>query len=143
MTYRYIEDEAISDIAFEALGKDLPEVFRSAGDAVMNVMIDNLEAVKPLETRQIELENEMLDLLLLDLLQNLIYYKDAEQLLLRVDELEISKSGETWRLRGLLKGERLDAARHHQRVDVKAVTLHNFTLGQVNGGWRAHVILDI
>ena len=40
-------------------------------------------------------------------------------------------------------GEPLDPARHSQRVDVKAVTLHHFALSQTPRGWEAHVILDI
>lgn len=143
MTYRFIEEEATADIAFEARGRDAGELFRSAGDAVMRVMIDNLEAIEPHETRVIEIENNDLDLLLLDLLQNLIYYKDAEQLLLRVTEVRLSRLVDGWHLRALAKGERLDPARHHQMVDVKAVTLHNLVVEQVGGGWRAHVVLDI
>lgn len=143
MTHRFIEEEATADIAFEATGKDLREVFRSAGDAVMNVMIDNLDAIRPRESRVIEADNEALDLLLLDMLQSLIYYKDAEQLLLRVRQIEIDKLNGIWHLRALGEGERLDRDRHHQRADVKAVTLHDFRLEQVDGGWLAHVILDI
>ena len=143
MPYRFIEEEATADIAFEAWGKDLGEVFRDAADATINVMIDNLDAIEPRESRSIELDNEMLDLLLFDLLQQLIYYKDAEQLLLRVTEAEIGNSGGKWQLRAVGKGERLHIERHHQRVDVKAVTLHHFWLKQADDGWRAHVILDI
>lgn len=143
MPYRYIEEEATADIAFEANGKDLSEVFRSAGDAVLNVMVANPESVRPLEARSIELNNEALDLLLLDFLQDLIFYKDAEQLLLRAHEIEIRKTGDKWQLSSTWEGERLDPARHHQLVDVKAVTLHDFRLEQVADGWRAHVILDI
>ncbi|MBI2852828.1 MAG: archease [Chloroflexi bacterium] len=143
MTYRFIEEEATADIAFEAQGRDINELFLSAGDAVMNVMIDNLDAIEPHETRVIESENDALDLLLLELLQNLIYYKDAEQLLLRVADAQVSRLGDGWHLRAIARGERLDPARHLQRVDVKAVTLHNFRVEQLNGDWRAHVVLDI
>ncbi len=143
MSHRFIEEEAVSDVAFEALGKDLPEVFKSAGDAVMNVMIENLDAIKPVESRVIEADNDELDLLLLDFLQNLVFYKDADRLLLRAGQIEVSQRDGTWHLRALGEGEHLDPDRHIQRADVKAVTLHNFRLEQVASGWRAHVILDI
>jgi len=58
-------------------------VFRAAGDAVMNAMIDNLDAIALQETRELQLDNEALDLLLFNFLQELIYYKDSELLLLR------------------------------------------------------------
>jgi SHS2 domain-containing protein len=143
MPYRYIEEEATADIAFEATGEDLSELFKSAGDAVLNVMVANLESVRLTEARSVELDNEALDLLLLDFLQDLIFYKDAEQLLLRANKVEIQKSGEIWHLSSIWQGEQIDPTRHHCLVDVKAVTLHDFRLEQVANGWRAHVILDI
>lgn len=143
MSHRFIEEESTADVAFEAYGKDLPQVFQSAADAVMNVMVDNLEAIRPRENRLIEAKSEELDLLLLDLLQGVIYYKDAEQLLLRVTKVEINKLGDSWHLRALGEGEHLNPGRHRLLVDVKAVTLHDFRLEKVDNGWRAHVILDI
>ena len=84
MPYEYLEEIGTADIAFEATGRDLAELFRDAADATMNVMIDNIEAIQPRETRQIELSNDKLDMLLFDLLQELIFLKDAERLLLRM-----------------------------------------------------------
>jgi len=46
-------------------------------------MIDNLDAIEPRETRQIELSNDNVEMLLFDFLQELIYFKDAKRLLLR------------------------------------------------------------
>ena len=91
-------------------------------------MIDNIEAIQPRETRQIELSNEKLDMLLFDLLQELIFLKDAERLLLRMRQLEIEEKDEKLFLHGIAEGEPLDAERHHQRADVKAVTLHDFSV---------------
>ena len=48
-----------------------------------------------------------------------------------------------WSLVGHARGERLDPARHQQRADVKAVTLHKFRLEQTTEGWEAQIILDI
>ena len=84
MPYKFLDEIATADIAFEATGRDLPELFSDAADATMNVMIDNLDAIEARETRQIELSNDKLDMLLFDFLQELIYFKDAERLLLRV-----------------------------------------------------------
>jgi SHS2 domain-containing protein len=109
----------------------------------MNVMIDNLEAVEPRETRHIELSNDEIDMLLFDFLQELIYFKDAERLLLRVRDLQIDEKDEKYILKTEATGERLDAARHRQRADVKAVTLHDFSVEKENGGWKAQVLLDI
>ena len=104
MPYRYLEEIGTADIAFEATGHDLPELFRDAADATTNVMIDNIEAIQPRETRQIELSNDKLDMLLFDLLQELIFLKDAERLLLRIRELQISKRDESYVLKATAAG---------------------------------------
>jgi SHS2 domain-containing protein len=143
MPYEYLEEIGTADIAFEATGRDLAELFSDAADATTNVMIDNIEAIQPRETRQIELSNEKLDLLLFDLLQELIFLKDAERLLLRMRQLEIEEKDEKLFLHGRAEGEPLDAERHRQRADVKAVTLHDFSVEQTESGWQARVLLDI
>jgi len=143
MPYKFLEEIGTADIAFEAVGRDLPELFRDAADATMNVMIDNLDAIEPRETRNIELSNDKIDMLLFDFLQELIYFKDAERLLLRTREVRIDERDQKCFLKAEAAGEPLDAARHHQRADVKAVTLHDFSVEKEDSGWKARVLLDI
>ena len=143
MPYEYLEDFGTADIAFQATGRDLPELFMAAADATMNVMIDNLDGIEPRETLQIELSNDNIDLLLFDLLQELIFLKDAERLLLRVREVQIIEKDENYFVKATAEGEPLDAERHHQRADVKAVTLHDFSVERTESGWKARVLLDI
>ena len=120
-----------------------PELFTSAADATMNVMIENLDTIEPRETRRIELRNDEIDMLLFDFLQELIYFKDAERLLLRVREMRIEERDGAYSLKATTAGEPLDAGRHQQRADVKAVTLHDFRVEKTEGGWKARVLLDI
>ena len=143
MPYEYLEEFGTADIAFEATGRDLAELFMAAADATMNVMIDNLDGIEPRETLQIELSNDNIDMLLFDLLQELIFLKDAERLLLRMREMQIAQRDENYFVKATAKGEPLDAERHHQRADVKAVTLHDFSVERTEGGWKARVLLDI
>jgi protein archease len=143
MPYKFLEEIGTADIAFEATGRNLSELFADAADATTNVMIDNLDAIEPRETRQIELSNDKIDMLLFDFLQELIYLKDAKRLLLRVRDAQIDKKEGKYFLKAEAAGETLDAARHHQRADVKAVTLHDFSVEKENGRWKATVLLDI
>jgi SHS2 domain-containing protein len=143
MPYHYLEEIGTADIAFEATGRDLPELFAAAADATMNVMIDNLDVIESRETRQIELSGDKIDMLLFDFLQELIYFKDAKRLLLRARETQIDQKGETYFLKAKVAGEQLDDTRHQQRADVKAVTLHGFCVEKQDGGWKAKVLLDI
>lgn len=143
MPYRFLEEEATADLAFEAWGRDLPEVFRDAADAVTHAMVEDLAAVEPRERRALALEDDALDLLLFAFLQRLVYYKDAELLLLRVPDVAVEEAGGRWHVRAQAVGEVLDPARHAQGVDVKAVTLHRFRLEPTADGWQAFVILDV
>jgi SHS2 domain-containing protein len=142
MPYEFLEDIATSDIAFRARGDSLEETFIAAADAVMNVMIEDLGSIRFKETRSIHLENDELDMLLFDLMQEIIYFKDAEILLLRIRQIQI-RTNSAYLLDAIASGEKLDPQRHLQRVDVKAVTLHRFNLLETEHGWEAEVILDI
>ncbi|HMF46793.1 MAG TPA: archease, partial [Candidatus Udaeobacter sp.] len=105
--------------------------------------IDNIEAIQPRETRPIELSNDKLDMLLFDFLQELIFLKDAERLLLRIRVVQIDERDEIYFVKATAEGETLDAERHHQHADVKAVTLHDFSVERTENGWKARVLLDI
>ena len=142
-SYEFLEDVALADIAFRARGADLSAVFVASADATMNAMIENLHAIEPRDERRFALENDALDLLLFDFLNEVIFYKDSEQLLLRLRAVRIEECPGRWTLEAEARGEKLDPVRHQQRVDVKAVTLHQFKLEQTPAGWEAMVILDI
>jgi SHS2 domain-containing protein len=143
MPYEFMDELTVADIAFRAWGHDVEETFIAAADAVMNAMVEDLEAIQPQDTRVLNVEHEALDLLLFNFLQELVYYKDAEQLLLRVQQLSIVDDRQPYTLQAMAVGERIEPNRHRMRVDVKAVTLHRFALTQTEAGWEATVILDI
>ena len=143
MPYEFVDELTVADLAFRAWGQDLEETFVAAADAVMNAMVEDLETIQPQDTRVLNVEHEALDLLLFNFLQELVYYKDAEQLLLRIRQLRITDDNQPYTLQATAVGERIDPERHLMRVDVKAVTLHRFALTQTESGWEATVILDI
>jgi SHS2 domain-containing protein len=143
MPYEFVDELTVADIAFRAWGRDLEETFVAGAEAVMNAMVEDLDAIQPRETRTFSVDHEALDLLLFNFLQELIYYKDAEQLLLRVRELRLTNDSQPYSLHATAVGEPIDPHRHRMRVDVKAVTLHRFSLTQSDRGWEAVVILDI
>jgi SHS2 domain-containing protein len=141
--YRYLPDIAIADVAFEATGKSLEELFTAAGEATVNTMVDDLSAVAREKRLTVELTHTEIDLLLFDFLQEFIFFKDARQLLLQTEDISISKHGAVYTLRATLSGETLDAKKHALKADVKAVTLHRFDLSETLDGYRATVVLDV
>jgi SHS2 domain-containing protein len=143
MPYRYIEDIAIADVAFEAWGDTREEMFVAAADATMNAMVSNLNSIAPIEHRMLQVSADEIDMLLFELLQELIFHKDAEPLLLRVTKAHIDEEHGQFQLTAEAYGEVPDPEKHDFIVDVKAVTLHRFKVEQSPRGWEAFVILDI
>lgn len=143
MGYRFLDNEATADVAFEAWGNDLREVFKAAADAVVAVMVENPEDISPDATKAIDIKDDDLDLLLYNFLEQMVFLKDAEHFLGIVEIADVARSGGQWHVSAQARGERLDPIRHHQGIDVKAVTLHSFRLEEEREGWRAHIVLDI
>ena len=141
MPYRYLEDIACADAAFEAEGRTLEELFRDSATAAFEVMADT-KTVKPVLTREIMLENEALDGLLIDWLSELVFLKDSESLLFSVFDVNIKKN-DVYVLKGAAKGEKIDREKHRIRSDVKAVTYHLLEVKKTGDKWVARVVLDI
>jgi SHS2 domain-containing protein len=81
--------------------------------------------------------------LLLQFLQELVYYKDAERLLLRVQEVGIRREGTGFVLRARAGGEPINPDTHALGADVKGVTLYRLQVVRTANGWDATVILDV
>ncbi len=141
--YRYLEGIATADVAFEAWGATKEETFLAAADATLNTMVEEIGTVSPRERRVLSLAAGSLDLLLFELLQELVYHKDADRLLLRVRDLRIEETGSGYRLHADAFGETIDPGRHPLLADVKAVTLHRLSVEKTPSGWRAVVVLDV
>jgi protein archease len=143
MPYRYLDDIAIADVAFEAWGGSLEEMFAAAADALLNVMLADPTLLGQDEEVSVELTEDDLELLLFAYLNELVFLKDARRLLLRAFTLTISRRGDQYILRANLRGERADHCGKLLLTDVKAVTLHLFRIEQEDETWKATVVLDI
>jgi SHS2 domain-containing protein len=144
MPFEYVEDAATSDVTFHAWAGSLDELFAAAAAAVTNVMVADLSTVRALTHRAVSVNAGALDLLLLRLLEELIFLKDSEGLLLLAEQVSVDTAARSQQCaRATLAGERIDRRRHELVADVKAVTLHGLRVEQVGGLWHAHVTLDV
>ena len=143
MPYHYLADVATADIAFLAQGPSLEVLFKSAAEATLHVMVDNLSAVHPRCHRNVVLAADDIELLLFNFLQEIIYFKDAEKLLLAPGPITIRSRSGGYGLEAELQGEAIDPQRHHLIVDIKAVTMHLFRVTRISQGWEALVVLDV
>lgn len=141
MPYRYLEELSSADAAFEATGRTLEGLFSDAATATFEVMVDT-KSVKPFLSREIMLENESLDGLLMDWLSELVFIKDSESVLFSRFNVSIRKN-DVYELKAVAKGEKINREKHSIRSDVKAVTYHMFEVVKKEDHWVARVVLDI
>ncbi len=141
--FKFLENSVTAELAFEAYGKDLNEVFTNAALATMETMV-HLTAVLPKISKPIKLQNKELKSLLIDFLNELIYYKDAEQIFLSKFDIDVKQKPDgVWLLSAKIHGEPMDRKRHLLRADVKAATYHMLELKKEKAGWTARVVLDV
>ena len=138
--FKFLEDIAIADAAFEAFGDTLEELFESCALATFEVMVDT-KNVKPEQKEKILIKDLNLDDLLFDFISELVYLKDARKIFFSKFDLKINKN-EEYSLKGEIWGERIDYKRQEIRRDVKAITYHMLEVKKIDSGWRAQVILD-
>jgi SHS2 domain-containing protein len=128
-----------SDVGFEAWGETLSDVFRQSVLALLSVIVPE-GTVDRSARRTVKLDASDHEQLLVRLLSEVLFCIDAEQFLpaqLVIEELRGTS------LRGILVGERVDAAKHSLKIDVKAVTYHQLSIMSKGGVTRARVFVDL
>ena len=143
MPFRFLDDLATADVAFCAWDKTCEGLFLSAAEATLSVLMKDVEALCFHEAKPVCVRSPQRDLLLLKFLEEILFLKDAEGLLLRPDNIQMACVHGEHILQACLRGERIDPEKHQFLVDVKAVTLHHLKVEQTDTGWQATVVLDI
>ena len=142
--YKFLEDVAIADIAYEAYGKNLNELFESAALAIFELSADvkTIDAKKKLE---ISLENKKLDNLLYDFLSEILFLKDSKYMVFRKVKVEINedKKNKMYKLKSTLEGDTINSETQHLENDIKAITMHMFELKKIKNVYHARIVVDI
>ncbi len=130
--------EHTADVGIVAYGRDLPELFANAARGMFHFLISP-EQVQIREHRSRAVEADDLEGLLVAWLNDLLVVLNGEQFIpveFLVEEISPTSA------RAMLRGEAVDPARHHFRLDVKAATYHALQIRRSNG-WSARVIFDV
>ncbi len=141
MAFKFLEDVAIADLAFEVTAPSIEGLFKEAGKALCDAMV-NPKHVKYKIKKVIKLKNEKLDRLFFDWIAELIFLKDAEGLFFNKFDIKIKK-GKEYQLEATARGSKIDYKNMELRNDVKAVTYHMFEVKQTDKGWKATIVIDI
>src|SRR3989344_3577578 len=103
MKFKFLEDVAIADIAFEAYGKNLENLFENCALALSDCMV-NLKQIKPKIKKEIKLESDKLESLLYDFLSEIIFIKDTDGFLFFKYKIEI-KQNKNFQLKATCEGD--------------------------------------
>lgn len=139
--FRFLENVAIADAAFQAEAENIEELFQTCAQATFEVMADT-KTIEHKYKEGVELVGENLEELLFGWLAELIYLKDVKSMLFSKFDVKIQKKN-GYRLAASVWGESTDQKKHKVRVDVKAVTYHLLEVKRTDNRWTAKVILDI
>ena len=141
-TFRFLEEIALADIAFDAEGGSIEEVFRGATQALLESMATPSTVAETWE-RTIERSDVDPSELLFDWLSEVVYWKDAAGVVFREAPLTLTQENDAWLLRARLIGAPVDQETQELHADVKGVTKHLYELKQTSDGWQARVVLDV
>lgn len=141
-TYRVLDDIAIADVAFEAEGDSVEDLFRGATQALIEALA-NPATVEGTWERTIRRMETDASSLLFDWLSDLVYWKDAAGVVYRDVQLTLTRPIDQWELQARLCGARVDPSTQELRADVKGVTKHLYDVSQRGSRWYARVVLDV
>ncbi|MBD3232594.1 MAG: hypothetical protein GF315_02610 [candidate division Zixibacteria bacterium] len=136
--YRYLDDIAISDAAFEVTADNYSKLFQLAGKAMFGIMLDTNE-VSADRQFEVELSEETIEELLYAYLSELLYIKDVEGVILSKFDVTVDKSD----LSGTVSGSKFTDIEQAPDVDIKAVTLYRFDIKKLEDGYQAVVVVDL
>lgn len=132
--------DVTADVGVHAYGRTMEEAFENAALALFEVMTDTSK-INRLTQRDIEIQSEDKQALLYDWLSELIFLHDSEYLIFNKFEIQITREGDGFLLKGSVWGEAFNQDEHESREDVKAATFHLMDIKEEDG-FKLQVILD-
>lgn len=128
-----------ADIGIRATGQTLAELFVQVAQGLTELLAEDTD-LKPRQAKAIRLAAPDPASLLLAWLQELLFWFSTERFL--PVEYALDEVTET-ALRGTVRGDTFDPARHAQGREVKAITRHLLEVRREGGVWHGQVIVDI
>ncbi len=138
---RSVTFDHTADIGLRIYAADLADLFRTAAEALFDVIVTNRDRVEPLKTDQFHLTADSTDALLLDWLNELIFRFETGHVVFGRFDVSVDPDGCS--LTARVHGEPIDPQRHVLDHEVKAATHHGIQVVQGQDGWAAELILDI
>ena len=144
LKYKFLEDIAIADIAYDAYGKNLNELFENSALAIFELSAE-VNTIEPKKKLEIKLENKKLDNLLYDFLSEILFLKDSKYMVFKNVKVKIieNKKNKKYNLISTIEGDKINSKKQKLENDIKAITMHMFELKKVKNGYQARIVVDI
>ena len=141
-SFRFLDDIAVADLAFEAEGDSLGELFRAATQALLEILADPATVAATWEQRVTKVEEDPAELLF-EWLSDIVYWKDAAGVVFHDADLSVWQEGSAWSLAAVLRGATVDRTAQTLHNDVKGITKHLYEVKQEGTRWCARVVVDV
>jgi SHS2 domain-containing protein len=137
MRFEILEHPA--DIGFRAYGNSMEELFANCAHALISIILDP-SGIIPAQQVQLRAEGSDRESLLVNWLNEVLYYVDTRRLALQSFDISFPESH---RLTCIASGELRDPDKHPVRLSAKAVTYHQLKLSKQSETWLAEVYVDV
>jgi len=127
-----------ADVAVEATGADLGEVFAAVADGMAAAMCDDIPDAGDRFSLTVEAGGR--EALLFDYLDELIYERDVRSVLPVDNEASVARAGDAWTCEASARGVPLSVV---SAREIKAVTYSEMDLSETEEGWHAYVVFDV
>lgn len=159
----YFDETAIADVGMRVSGNSFEELLQAAAQGLLGLMISDPDKLPEGRPRTLSLEDVSAELLLRALLEEMVFLKDAENIVLVAEGVTVTPPGMDTNVprreaegaagrpgSAVVQAEiscreiELADAGDLYGIDVKAVTFHDFQVERRDSGeWYAQVIFDV
>jgi SHS2 domain-containing protein len=127
-----------SDIGIRAFGTDLPEAFANAARGMFSLIVDP-DSIRESLHRDINVKAPDKEVLLVEWLNELLYYFDTDGIIFKSFEV---KSLTDTEIQARCYGEKADKSRHELKRGIKSTTYHMLKI-EKKDFYQLQVLFDI
>lgn len=127
-----------SEQGVRGYGETPAEAFEEAAKAMESIIAD-IDKIDSAQEREIEVENPDKEYLLVDWLNELLYYFDVDNLVFKDFKVRIDNG----KLKATVKGETYSPDKHGSGTVIKAPTYNELKVEKQNDRWIAQCVVDV
>ena len=138
MNKKYEQVDISGDVGIKVWGQDLEELFKNAAIG-MSELITDVSTVPESESREVHVDAESYEDLLVQWLNELVFLFDTYNYIGKSFSLSIIDN----KLKAEISGGTFNPSAYESRLLIKAATYHDLSLSKKDSHWEATVIFDI